>query len=37
VQNSANNEIDWEETAKLRAPNPFLLDTGEDCVEIVLV
>jgi hypothetical protein len=37
VQNTANNEIDWEETAKHRAPNPFLLNSEKDCVEVVLV
>jgi len=37
VQNTANNEIDWEETAKHRAPNPFLLNEEKECIDIVLV
>ncbi|CAG5152967.1 uncharacterized protein ALTATR162_LOCUS2983 [Alternaria atra] len=37
VQNDTTKEIDWEETAKLRAPNPFLLDKEKPCVEIILV
>ena len=37
VQNTETNEIDWEETAKHRAPNPFLLDISKECVEVILV
>jgi hypothetical protein len=36
VQNTATNEIDWEETAKHRAPNPFLSDPVKEWVDIVL-
>jgi len=36
VQNTATNEIDWEETAKHRAPNPFLSDPAKEWVDIVL-
>ncbi|KIW05848.1 uncharacterized protein PV09_03051 [Verruconis gallopava] len=36
VQNTETGEVDWEETAKMRAPNPFLLNPEEDYVDIVL-
>jgi hypothetical protein len=36
VQNTATNEIDWEETAKHRAPNPFLSNPTEEWVDIFL-
>jgi hypothetical protein len=37
VQNTETDEVDWVETAKHRAPNPFLADSERDWVEVVLV
>lgn len=37
LQRAVDNEIDWEETAKARAANPFLFDPKKPSTEIVLV
>jgi hypothetical protein len=37
VRNTETDEVDWEETAKTRATNPFSLKPEEDWVDIFLV
>jgi hypothetical protein len=36
VTNGMNNEIEWEETAKTRAPNPFLANPDREWIEVIL-
>ena len=37
VVDLVTREIDWEETAKTRADNPFLVNAEEEFVEVLLV